>query len=92
MPACSSPPFLKLHRLALQALAEPFAASAAAQKKEARRPKAGPPKACSTCLLLLPAERRARILKDGQLTMIVYGQNEVLLWARRVAAFQQAMR
>lgn len=27
-----------------------------------------------------------------QLTMIVYGQNEALLWAKRVATFQQAMR
>jgi hypothetical protein len=38
------------------------------------------------------AERRARILKDGQLTMIVFGQNEAVLWAKRVATFQQAMR
>lgn len=48
---------------------------------------------CWLMLLLLPrAERRARILKDGQLTMIVYGQNEALLWAKRIASFQNAMR
>ncbi|GAB4822558.1 hypothetical protein N2152v2_009604 [Parachlorella kessleri] len=39
-----------------------------------------------------PKKRRARILKEGQLTMIVYGQDEALLWAKRVATFQQAMR
>ena len=39
-----------------------------------------------------PAEKRARILRDGQLTMIVYGSIEALTWARRVAMFQNAMR
>lgn len=39
-----------------------------------------------------PAERRARILKDGQLTMIVYGESEALLWAQRVATLQTALR
>jgi hypothetical protein len=38
------------------------------------------------------AEKRARILRDGQLTMIVYGSIEALTWARRVAMFQNAMR
>lgn len=38
------------------------------------------------------AEKRARILRDGQLTIIVYGANEALLWSRRIATFQQAMR
>lgn len=36
--------------------------------------------------------KRARIMRDGQLTMIVYGANEALLWTRRVAAFQHHMR
>ena len=31
-------------------------------------------------------------MREGQLTMIVYGANEALGWARRVAAFQHAMR
>lgn len=31
-------------------------------------------------------------MREGQLTMILYGANEALLWARRVAAFQHYMR
>jgi endonuclease III len=37
-------------------------------------------------------KKRARILREGQLTMIVYGANEALTWARRVAQFQSVMR
>jgi len=37
-------------------------------------------------------KKRARILREGQLTMIVYGANEALTWARRVAQFQKVMR
>jgi endonuclease III len=37
-------------------------------------------------------ERRARILREGQLTMIVYGADEALLWAKRVFSFQAALR
>lgn len=39
-----------------------------------------------------PRRKRARILRDGQLTMIVYGSIEALTWARRVAKFQNSMR
>ena len=42
--------------------------------------------------LLVDAGKRARILREGQLTIIAYGANEALLWARRVAAFQHTMR
>jgi hypothetical protein len=42
--------------------------------------------------LLAAAGKRARILREGQLTIIAYGANEALLWARRVAAFQHTMR
>jgi len=38
------------------------------------------------------AGKRARILREGQLTMITYGANEALTWARRVGAFQHTMR
>lgn len=37
-------------------------------------------------------KKRARIFRDGQLTMIEYGANEALTWVRRVAVFQDAMR
>ncbi|KAH7615570.1 hypothetical protein Ndes2526B_g09681 [Nannochloris sp. 'desiccata'] len=36
--------------------------------------------------------KRARILREGQLTMIVYGANEAMTWARRVTQFQNVMR
>ncbi|BDA42645.1 probable protein ROS1A at C-terminar half [Coccomyxa sp. Obi] len=36
--------------------------------------------------------RRARILKDGQLTMIMYGADEALKWQMRVSMFLQAAR
>ncbi|KAL4855186.1 hypothetical protein ACK3TF_004177 [Chlorella vulgaris] len=39
-----------------------------------------------------PRRKRARIMREGQLTMITYGANEALLWTRRVAAFQHTMR
>lgn len=38
------------------------------------------------------AERRAHVLRDGALTMVAYGADEILLWHKRVATFQQAMR
>lgn len=31
--------------------------------------------------------KRARILKDGQLTMIVYGADEALKWQLRISKF-----
>ena len=38
------------------------------------------------------AVRRARILKEGQLTMIMYGADEALKWQMRVSMFLQAAR
>lgn len=38
------------------------------------------------------AARRPRILKDGQLTMIIYGADEALKWQMRVSMFLQAAR
>jgi hypothetical protein len=32
-------------------------------------------------------QRRARVLKPGQLSLIVYGQDERLLWLQRVSSF-----
>ena len=48
---------------------------------------AGPP----TVVHVLAA-RRARILKDGQLTMIVYGADEALKWQLRISKFFGAVR
>jgi hypothetical protein len=36
--------------------------------------------------------KRARVLKDGQLTMIPYGQSEAELWGQRVHSFLGAVR
>ncbi|GIL67350.1 hypothetical protein Vafri_20748, partial [Volvox africanus] len=36
--------------------------------------------------------KRARVLREGQLSLIVYGYNEKILWARRVGWFIRAMR
>ncbi len=38
------------------------------------------------------AARRARILKDGTLTMIVYGADEALKWQLRISKFFGAVR
>lgn len=38
------------------------------------------------------AERRAKILRDGQLSLTVYGEPERLLWARRVLVFCETVR
>ena len=38
------------------------------------------------------AVRRARILKDGTLTMIVYGADEALKWQLRISKFFGAVR
>jgi hypothetical protein len=43
-------------------------------------------------MLCCVAGKRVRILKDGQLSVMVYGANEALLWAQRIAGFQMAMR
>lgn len=40
----------------------------------------------------VPAVRRARILKDGQLTMIVYGADEALKWQLRIGKFFGVIR
>lgn len=36
--------------------------------------------------------RRARILKDGALSMIVFGYDERLVWAKRIGSFIRSMR
>ena len=36
--------------------------------------------------------KKARILKDGQLTLIVCGAEEAFKWERRVASFLNAVR
>ena len=36
--------------------------------------------------------RRARILKDGALSMIVFGYDEKLIWAQRIGSFIRSMR
>ena len=38
------------------------------------------------------AARRARILRDGQLTMIVYGADEALKWQLRIGKFFGVIR
>jgi hypothetical protein len=43
--------------------------------------------AVSAQSILLNAVKRARILKDGQLTMIVYGADEALKWQLRISKF-----
>ena len=43
-------------------------------------------------LSCVAAVRRARILKEGSLTMIPYGMNERLLWTHRVAQFMSQAR
>uniref|UniRef100_A0A1D2A9X5 J domain-containing protein n=2 Tax=Auxenochlorella protothecoides TaxID=3075 RepID=A0A1D2A9X5_AUXPR len=43
-------------------------------------------------LVRQPRKRRAHVLRDGALTMVAYGADEILLWHKRVATFQQAMR
>ena len=40
----------------------------------------------------LGAARRARILKEGSLTLIVYGADESLKWQMRVSSFLHAVR
>ncbi len=36
--------------------------------------------------------KRARVLREGALSMILYGFDEKLLWAKRVGTFIRAMR
>ncbi len=43
---------------------------------------------CGLCY----AARRARILRDGQLTMIVYGDDEALKWQLRIGKFFGVIR
>jgi len=80
---------------------QPFAAGAAAAYGPVPNSlAAGPP--TSPTMLTTPTKleapqrtarkKRARILREGQLTIIVYGANEALTWARRVAQFQNVMR
>ena len=42
--------------------------------------------------LALGPERRAHVLREGALTMVAYGADEVLTWHKRVGTFQNAMR
>jgi hypothetical protein len=35
---------------------------------------------------------KARLVKEGTLTMIVYGADERLLWQKRIAQFRGAVR
>ena len=35
---------------------------------------------------------KARLVKEGTLTMIVYGDDERLLWQKRIAQFRGAVR
>ncbi|GFR51460.1 hypothetical protein Agub_g13869 [Astrephomene gubernaculifera] len=39
-----------------------------------------------------PATKRARVLREGQLSLIVFGYDEKIVWARRVGGFMRAMR
>lgn len=48
------------------------------------------PYACT--LTARPAKKRARVLREGQLSLIVYGFDEKLVWARRVGGFIRSMR
>ena len=43
-------------------------------------------------MLHVLAAKRARILKDGTLTMIVYGADEALKWQLRISKFFGAVR
>ncbi len=38
------------------------------------------------------SKRPPRVLRDGQLSLVPYGWDEKLLWARRVGSFIRAMR
>jgi hypothetical protein len=40
----------------------------------------------------VPQKKRARVLRDGELTLIPYGQSEAELWGRRVHSFLGAVR
>lgn len=46
----------------------------------------------SSSIAVKPKTRRARVLREGELTMIVYGANEKLLWVQRVDSFLTAAR
>jgi len=37
-------------------------------------------------------KKKARVLRDGQLSLIIFGFDEKLVWARRVGTFIRSMR
>ena len=39
-----------------------------------------------------PIKKKARVLRDGQLSLILFGFDEKLVWARRVGTFIRSMR
>ena len=69
----------------------PFAEAVGTPLKAPPLPE-GPPEGVPTPRKTWKSKRRHRLLRDGELTMIVYGMDERVLWQQRVHALLGATR